>query len=307
MNLPLCLWLNSIHPAELIAMFHEVAFPVRRDQPLQYNVLGVVTTLMARLVARAATRIIVASERWQTMLNRLGATAPISWLPVPSTIPVVNNAAETLKWRARYTRTGGLLIGHFANYSDYSVGRLSQVIPGLLSSNRGLSFLLLGANSKELRRHLLQRYQHLEGSIHASGALARQDLSSALSACDVMLQPYPDGVSTRRSSTSALMAHGRAVVTTAGIATEPLWMNGDAVAMAPASDANRLREVTSQMLSSAELRDRYARGALKLYDRRFALRHTIAELIDDSPIRGEQPASAYRGSIPGSSSASSLR
>ena len=307
MNVPLCLWLNFIHPAELIVMFHEVAFPMSRDQPLQHNLLGVVTTLMARLVSRAATRIIVASERWQSMLNRLCATTPISWLPVPSTIPLVDNAAATAQWRTRCTKTGGLLMGHFANYSDYSVERLSQIVPGLLSGARGLSLLLLGANSNELRRHLLQRNHHLEGSIHASGRLARQDLSSALSACDVMVQPYPDGVSTRRSSTSALMAHGRAVVTTEGIATEPLWMNDDAVAMAPAGDANRLRQVTAQMLSSAELRDRYAQGALKLYDRRFALHHTIAALIGDSPIRSEWPASAYGGSVAGSSSVSSLR
>jgi hypothetical protein len=241
------------------------------------------------------------------MLNGLRATVPISWLPVPSTIPVVDNPAAASRWRARCTKTGGLLIGHFANYSDYSVGQLSQVIPGLLSSDRGLSLLLLGANSNELRPHLLERNHHLEGSIHASGPLARQDLSSALSACDVMVQPYPDGVSTRRSSTSALMAHGRAVVTTAGIATEALWMNDDAVAMAPADDASRLREVTAQMLSSAELRDRYAQGALKLYDERFALRHTIAALIGDSPVRGERLASAFCDSVSGSSSASSLR
>jgi len=220
----------------------------------------------------------VASARWQAMLTRLGATAPISWVPVPSNIPVIENEAATAKWRLRWTKASGLLVGHFANYSDYSAERLSQIMPELLGKHDQLSLLLLGANSGELRRRLLNTNRHLAGRVHATGSLVPQDLSWVLAACDLMVQPYPDGVSTRRGSTTALLAHGRAIVTTNGIATEPLWSEGSAVAMAPVDNPDRLRDVIGQLIASNKLRHDYARGAFELYDRSFALRHTIAAL-----------------------------
>jgi glycosyltransferase involved in cell wall biosynthesis len=278
MNLPFCLWLNSIRHAGLTVMFHEVAFPLNPAQPLRHNLLGAVTRLMARLVCRSATRIMVASARWQAMLRSLGATAPISWVPVPSNIPVVEDAAATARWRQRCAKASGPLLGHFANYSNYSVERLSQIMPALLGERHDLSFLLLGTNSDELRRRLLDTNRHLAGRVHASGRLAPQDLSWALAACDLMVQPYPDGVSTRRGSTTALLAHRRAIVTTNGAATESLWSDSGAVATAPVDDPQRLRHVISQMMSNDEMRSRYARAAQTLYHDRFALRHTIAAL-----------------------------
>jgi glycosyltransferase involved in cell wall biosynthesis len=278
MNLPFCLWLYSIRRAGLTVMFHEVAFPMGPAQPLRHNLLGAVTKLMARLVSRSATRIMVASARWQEILSQLGATAPITWLPIPSNIAVDDNAPATASWHLRCTGPGGLLAGHFANYSDYSAEQLSQIVPALLGEHRELSLLLLGANSQELRRRLLRVNPHLAGRLHATGVLAAQELSWALAACDLMVQPYPDGISTRRTSTSALLAHGRAIITTNGIATEPLWRESSAVAMAPADSPGRLRGVIDQMILNDAMRRQHQRSAQMLYDKRFALRHTLAAL-----------------------------
>jgi Glycosyl transferase 4-like domain/Glycosyl transferases group 1 len=279
MNLQFCLWLNSMRRADLTVMFHEVAFPVSLAQPFRYNVLGAVNRLMARLVSRSAARIMVASERWRTMLRKLGATAPISWVPVPSNIPVIADAVSSARWREDCSVGSGLLIGHFANYCDYSIMRLSEVAPRLLEEDGRLSFLLLGANSGELRGHLLHMDSHLARRVHATGPLTAPDISGALAACDLMVQPYPDGVSTRRSSTSALLAHGCAIVTTHGVATEHLWNDSGAVVTAPVDSRDRLRQAISQMTGSDEMRYRHRRAAQTLYDGRFALRHTIASLV----------------------------
>jgi glycosyltransferase involved in cell wall biosynthesis len=278
MNLPFCLWLKSLRHAHLTVMFHEIAFPISASQPFGHSLLGVVTRLMARVACRSAARIMVSSERWQSMLQRLGATAPISWVPVPSTIPAIADPGITARWRESCATKSALLLGHFANYSDYSVAWLSQVIPALFGEQEHLSLLLLGARSEQFRQRLLNVNRNLAGRVHASGPLAVQDLSSALMACDMFMQPYPDGVSTRRSSTSVLLAHGKAVVTTNGIATEQLWRDSGAVAMAPVDNLDRLREVVGQIASNDEIRLRYERAGQALYHRRFALRHTIAAL-----------------------------
>ena len=44
--------------------------------------------------------------------------------------------------------------------------------------------------------------------------LANEEVSVHLSACDLMIQPYPDGISARRTSAMAALAHERPVVTT---------------------------------------------------------------------------------------------
>jgi len=280
MNLPFCLWLRSIRHVGPTVMFHEVAFPMNPGQLLRHHMLGAVTRLMARLVCHSANRIMVAGARWQALLSELGTTAPISWVPVPSNIPVVKNAVATARCRLRCAGANGLLMGHFANYSDYSVRRLSQVVPILFRERSDLSLLLLGSNSREFRRHLLRANPRLGRRVHASGSLAPSELSSALAACDLMVQPYPDGVSTRRSSMAALLAHGSAIVTTNGIATEHLWNQGRAVITAPVDDADQLLDSIRQMIASNELRRAYGRGAFELYDERFALRHTMASLME---------------------------
>jgi hypothetical protein len=278
MNLPFCLWLNSMRHVGLTVMFHEVAFPLSWAQPLKHNVLGAVTRFMAQLVCHSATRILVASARWETLLRRIGGSAPISWVPVPSNIPVSGNSAATARWRRQCTGGEGLLLGHFASHSDYSVERLTQIIPSILSSHPSLGCLLIGANSNDCRGRLLDAHPQLAQRVHATGTLESQDVSSAMAACDVMIQPYPDGVSTRRGSIMALLAHGRAVVTTDGVGTEPLWRESGAVEMAPVRDPGRMREALDQMISNHNLRNDRAHAGLKLYDDRFALRHTIAAL-----------------------------
>ncbi len=74
------------------------------------------------------------------------------------------------------------------------------------------------------------------------------------------------------------MAHGRAIVTTNGIATEPLWNNSGAVAMAPVDSPGRMQDVIDQIILNDAMRRRHERAAQMLYDDRFALRHTLAAL-----------------------------
>jgi glycosyltransferase involved in cell wall biosynthesis len=282
MNLPLCLWLNSLREKNLIVMFHEVAFPLGRAQPARHNLLGAVTRLMAWLVSRRAKRILVASAQWELFLRRLGATAPVSWVPVPSNVPVVAQPDATATLRRRYVDENGLLLGHFANYSNYSAGRLSQTVPALLASNPRLSLLLVGAHSHDLRARLINQHPSASLRIFSTGVLQSPELSCALAACELMVQPYPDGVSTRRGSVAALLAHRRVIVTTSGAATEALWSESGAVALAPSDDPAALRNLIGTTIRNQQVRHHYERAGAALYESRFALRHTIAALLNES-------------------------
>src|SRR5207247_1260480 len=73
--------------------------------------------------------------------------------------------------------------------------------------------LLLGDRSDAICRALTSAHPSLAGRLFATGRLTAGDVSRHVAACDLMLQPYPDGISSRRTSAMVALAHGRAIVT----------------------------------------------------------------------------------------------
>jgi glycosyltransferase involved in cell wall biosynthesis len=279
MNLPFCLWLFGRRHSGTTVMFHEVMFPMRVSQPLKHNVIGLTTRLMAMLVARSAERIFVATPLWDGLLRRfIGSHNSISWLPVPSNIPVVDDSAGVAATRLAYSPNGAPLLGHFGTLSGIVGQSIEDLVAPVMESRNDARILLIGANSTNFRDRWVGAIPGLADKVYATGALTPDRLSLALQACDMMIQPYQDGVSTRRGSVMAALAHGRAVVTTNGVATEPLWAQSGAVAIAPVDDHEAMQSVIARMLADEGERLRIGSAAKKLYAQRFALRHTIAAL-----------------------------
>jgi glycosyltransferase involved in cell wall biosynthesis len=279
MNLPFCLWLFGRRHGGMAVMFHEVMFPMRVSQPLKHNVIGLTNRLMVMLVARSAERIFVATPLWDGLLRRfIGSHNSISWLPVPSNIPVIDDSAGVAATRHAYSPDGVLLLGHFGTHSGLVGRSVEDLLAPVMQSRCDARMLLIGADSTNLRDRWVGANPGLADRVYATGGLAPDRLSLALQACDIMIQPYPDGVSTRRGSAMAALAHGRAVVTTNGVATEPLWAQSGAVAMAPVDDHDAMQSLIARMVADEGERLRTASAAKKLYAERFALRHTIAAL-----------------------------
>lgn len=278
MNLMFCLWLNARRKRSLFVNFHEVMFALESGRPLPDNLLGTVTALMAILMAHAANHIFVSATVLERILrSRLGVKKAITCLPVPSNIPVVVDPHRIHSIRLRYA-TGGGLIGHFSTFAPDTKLVLQALLPAILADNPTVAVLLLGSGSLKFRDLFLSDHPQFAPRLFATGALAPSFLSCAISACDLMLQPYSDGVSTRRSTLMAALEHGRPVVSNRGIATEKFWDETGSLALAPAGDINAMRALTRELLSEDSVRARLAANAHELYAREFDLRHTISTL-----------------------------
>jgi glycosyltransferase involved in cell wall biosynthesis len=155
---------------------------------------------------------------------------------------------------------------------------LLSSIPVLLNNGNKPSVLLLGRGSELMRNELTRQHPEIADRVLATGELDARGLSLHLSACDVMLQPYIDGVSSRRTSTMVALAHGVPVVTTKGVLTESFWAESEAVAMAPANDVLALVKRTQQLLPDADARQSMRMAARSLYAERFDAEHIIAKL-----------------------------
>ena len=93
------------------------------------------------------------------------------------------------------------------------------------------------------------------------------------------MQPYPDGVSSRRTTVMAGLAHGRPVATTAGPLTEPVWSETGAVALAPVAEPGGLARLAEALLADPEARDRLAAAARLTYEQIFSLERTVVALL----------------------------
>jgi len=93
-----------------------------------------------------------------------------------------------------------------------------------------------------------------------------------------MLQPYADGVTTRRTSLMAALAHRSAVVTTDGALTEPLWRHSGAVALVDSGDVAAMRATLTHLMDDPARRAVMGAAAGALYAERFDVAHTIAAL-----------------------------
>jgi glycosyltransferase involved in cell wall biosynthesis len=281
MNLPFCLWLYAYtrRYGGAAVIFHEVNVGFRPGDPARYRLLDAATKLMARLVARSAKQVFVATPVWELLLRRyLPEGQPVNWLPVPSNIAVVGDSAQIAATRRRYVSACGPVIGHFGTYPPAIAAMLRAIIPRILAAHSAATMIMIGTQSDTFRDSLVSEYPELAARVVATGALPAVELSLAISSCDVMAQPYPDGVTSRRTSTMAALEHARAIVTTQGLLTEPLWRQSEAVALVPAADSSAFASAVGELIGDHTRRRRYETAAKALYTSRFELCHTIEAL-----------------------------
>lgn len=283
MNLPFCLWLYSRRNCdEIDVIFHEVAAPVGRNLSLRHNLLGGVTRAMAWLVARSAHRIFTSTTSWEVLLRpMIGAQTEITWLPVFSNVPIVNDPLGVAAIAATYAQGGRRLAGHFGTYGRMIPDYLGPIIKCVMRRCEDLSFLLLGKGGLEFQERLLRQDQDLAPRIFATGELDREDLSRHIQACDLAVQPYPDGITTRRTSALAALAHGVPVITNKGFLTERLWSERGEVVMARSCEPATFATLIEELLADDRRLREKGFEAKSLYDHVFSIDHAIAVLKHD--------------------------
>jgi glycosyltransferase involved in cell wall biosynthesis len=155
---------------------------------------------------------------------------------------------------------------------------LAAAIPSIAAANPSAQFVLIGSGSDQFRSVLVSAHTSLTGRISATGTLNPRELAAHVAACDVLLQPYPDGVTSRRTTAMAgLLAHVP-VVTTRGRLTERLWQDGSPMRLADVGDMDALVKHVVQLLADPVERQRQADAGRAFYDRWFDVRHTVAAL-----------------------------
>lgn len=100
--------------------------------------------------------------------------------------------------------------------------------------------------------------------IHWTGFVPDDAVSRYLLAADLMVMPYRDGVSLRRGTLMAGLAHGRAIVTTPPKTPTPELVHGQNIWLTPVDDATALAAACQTLLADAALRARLGQAATEV-------------------------------------------
>jgi glycosyltransferase involved in cell wall biosynthesis len=283
-NLPLCRWLlhRAQHHRDTIqVMFHEPYFKFVWS-PVRQNALAVAQRVMARTLLQAASHAYVSTDAWRPCLAPLAPRHNYSFttLPIPSSIPRSTDRPDIIAARrgAFVASSTERLVGHFGTYGSHISPILASALVTLLREDPKVSVVCLGGGSDEFVRSIVASAPALKGRLHATGRVSASDVATTVRACDLLVQPYPDGVTTRRTSVMAGLINGRPVLTTTGLLTEPVWSETGAVALEPAGDTTALVGSAHALLADSGRRQAIAARGERTYDERFALAHTIDKL-----------------------------
>ena len=278
-NVGFAIWLACrawLRHDELHLMIHEPYLRLLR--PLKYLAASVVQRLMLAIVGSGAAHIWISIPTWADVVRPyVPRRVPIQWLPVPSPTLRAANIADTAAVRAKSTTHDQPIVGHFSSHSAVVTPLLELALDVVMQRSEA-AVLLIGRDSDIFRAKYLATRPNLVQRVYATGVLAGDALSRHLEACELMIQPFPDGINARHTSALASLALGVPVVTNSGPHTEAFWRDSDAVALASAPDGVRVGEAAVDLLQDSSRRAHLADQALKLYDRLFDVRHAISAL-----------------------------
>jgi hypothetical protein len=237
--------------------------------------------VMVWILLRLASKAYAGNRKWVKLLDFWAPkNLEIRWLPVPSNIPVVREDSAVLEIKNKCSGAKGL-VGHFGTYGVLTQKLLMNLLPHFLNRNPDVNLLCLGKNGDKFRENYIKIYPEWRNRVFATGRQSDSCLSIGISACDVMMQPYMGGISTRNGSLMAVLSHGIPCVANRGHVTDPEWDEWGIVDLVEPEDFHGMVEKTKHLLEDPDLRVKRSRQIIDHYDKFFSLKQSVAAFLAD--------------------------
>lgn len=168
----------------------------------------------------------------------------------------------------------GFLLGYFgflnpSKGADTLIDSLAQTAP-----HTHLVFMggRIGSSDHQTNSLFLDQLQGQIGKlglterVHWTEFMPDEQLSAYLEAADLMVIPYQDGVSLRRGSLMAVLAHGRPLITSLPQITTPELVHGENIWFVPASNPSALAQAIERLQNNPILRQKLGQRATQIAD-----------------------------------------
>jgi len=228
-------------------------------------------------LARSCRLAITTNPEDTTVLR--GVRPDLVEIPIGSNIPCAALADfDRTTWRQRLGLPPAAAVLCYFGFLNASKGGelLVDVLAALVSRGLDAHLLMIGGSvgaSDPTNQTYLQQVEDrigregLAGRVHWTGHLAAPEVSAAFLTSDLCLLPYQDGVSYRRGSFMAALAHGMPIISTTPAAPYPDLHDGETLLLAPVGDGAGLVAACLRLLEDASLRRRLGENARRLSER----------------------------------------
>lgn len=244
--------------------------------PYLFPKAGALRGWVVRLLARQADGVIATNPADAAALRAWRNGRAVAEIPIGSNVAV--HATTEAQRRAVRERLGvaadGRLLGYFGflNQSkgpDLLVEALAQLDPAVQLVFIGGPTGDSDAANRPFQAQVARQIAALglTGRVHHTGFMPDPEVSAHLAACDLIVLPYRDGVSLRRGTLMAALAHGCPLLTTAPTDGSAELIDGLHARLVPPGDAAVLAAAARALLADPDLRAQLGRGAAALAQR----------------------------------------
>lgn len=281
-----CHWLRRQKAAPVWLIIHEAETTHFAGMPWQMRLLHHLSQRMLGFALSTAQRVFYAMPAWERVLRRHQTSATLEYLPVPSNIETRISTLEIRTSRNRLLDSNSrYVLGHFGTYSREITELLHPVLQEVLQNQPHVQVLLIGQGSCEFATQL----RSFNRRVIATGALESRQVAAHLAACDLLVQPFPDGASTRRGSIMAGIALGVPVLSNVGASSESVWIETGALALA---GIETMPQRIAALLDDPEQRESIGAAGKILYQQRFSLDRTVETLRAAPHTGAKEPTSS---------------
>lgn len=231
----------------------------------------------AVLLLASAHHSISANEEVTSMIRRRfpALRARLSEIPIGANIPInpANGMDRETGRRLLGVPPGIPLLVHFGLvYPGKGLETLFAALPDLLRFESSIRLVIVGDTRPESQgyRATLEALAARLGVAPAiiwAGHRPGEVVSRILQAADVFVVPYDDGVSIRRGSLMAGLAHGLPIVSTTSTLPSAYLRDGENLTLVPPRDPQALSACITSLLAAPAQAARLGGGARKLADR----------------------------------------
>lgn len=230
---------------------------------------------VTRLPLRSADAVVVTNQSdWETVHEQTLA-GQLHRIPIGNDIQSrqFSTAERNQRRAARGYGSEQLVLGYFG-FLNASKGGLTLVetLAALAREGRDVRLLMIGERvgaSDKTNFSYLQRVEAaisehgLDGSVQWTGHQPDEEVAADFHAIDVLVMPYEDGMSLRRSTLTAALANGCAIVTTHPQAPTPELSGGSDLLLVPPRDPAATAAAVGRIASDPQLAESLRANARK--------------------------------------------
>jgi glycosyltransferase involved in cell wall biosynthesis len=250
-----------------VVTFHDLRVPYL------FPKAGRIRRAAVDFMARQAHGVVVTNAADYESMSAV-RSGQVRQIPIGSNISTVEvEAAAVAELRSKLNISPDhFLLGYFGFLNESKGADL--LIQALAHQPENTHLLFIGGrtgssdrdNNQDFYDHLLQASARLNllERVHFTGFVSDREVAGYLAAADLMVMPYRDGVSLRRGTLMAVLAHGRPLLTTRPVTPIPELVHGRHAYLVPAGQVEPLSNAICELMADRQGRIDMGREARSL-------------------------------------------